>query len=683
MSDTRFTSIEVEDIFAYRGLSRIDLSACTDERNVVIVTGKNGAGKTSLLNAIKLLFLGAENESMRRVLFGKTPVSARHFVVGLPGRWYGVFNITAPPQNPARVAMEWTVGRRKFRAERFFERNISVQGYRESLKVTVDGGLVVDGPAVLLQLLPREVVPFFFFDGEEIQSLADSEGGRERVEIERLLGLSFVAILLRELELYTKAKYKVGLPTDVSLDIVRNENKEREAQARIESANKARISLEEEIQEHRNQQVRLDEERNLLRTGISEADRNRMITRINILTSEREKLAGEIAEELPIESPWLVNLDLVRKAFGSLESYFGVGATPDLVRRLHDDLPVELLRRLARQRPPIMLDEHQQKQFQLDVEQALDIVGVAARQDDNPMFTSLSPRQINSLHRRFLIWSDRGASLASAQAERLRSMRQMTHEQLQAEHTLDEAEITTNEARQHFNALTEKIAALETKVQFNLQSIGQHRFEEDQAQKEVNSTREATRRLHVRYEEVTRKNQAYQFGVKVSKALQHYREQKRARIRKSVEDRLNQRIGTLLAPSQLIKSIRLDKQFNMTYWDERGSEVARRSTSAGMRQLVAMSMLWALKDEAAKPLPVVIDTPLGRIDRENRALLMSEYFPRAGNPLVLLPTNSEFSTEDDLNLASRIARRYVIQNNGGDQARIVESDSPQSRGRSA
>ena len=70
MVETRFTSIEVENIFAYRGKSCIDLSDCTEERNVVVVSGRNGAGKTSLLNAIKLLFLGAENESMRRVLFG-------------------------------------------------------------------------------------------------------------------------------------------------------------------------------------------------------------------------------------------------------------------------------------------------------------------------------------------------------------------------------------------------------------------------------------------------------------------------------------------------------------------------------------------------------------------------------------------------------------------------------------
>jgi DNA sulfur modification protein DndD len=672
MVETRFTNIEVENIFAYRGRSRIDLSDCTEERNVVVVSGRNGAGKTSLLNAIKLLFLGAEDESLRRVLFGKAAISAKHFVTGLPGRWYGVFNTTAPTDSPARVALEWLEKGCKFKAERIFERTNNSQGYTERLNVTVDGTPAVDGSALLLQLLPREVVPFFFFDGEQIQSLADSEEGREQVEIERLLGLSFVVTILREIELYTKAKYRAGLPESVSLQIVQHDNREREARARIEAAARARVVLEEEVQEDRQQQALLDEERNRLRTGMSETDRNRMIARIKLLSIDRERLAGEIAAELPHEAPWLANMAIVRDAFGALESYLGAGATPDVARRLHDELPTELLRRLANQTPPVQLTQDQEEQFQHDVDEALDVVGVILHKGDNPMFSSLSPKQVRSLHRRFLVWADRGGNLASAHAERLRSMRQMTHEQQQAERNLDEAEITSDEARKQFNKLSEQIAEIDAKVQLNFQLIAIHRVEEEQAQKELSAARDATRRVKAQYDEVTRKNQAYQFGGKVSQALTYFREQKRARIRSSVEARLNERVATLLAPSQLIKTVSLDKQFHMTYFDERDSAVARRSISAGMRQLVAMSMLWALKDEANRPLPVVIDTPLGRIDRETRALLMTEYFPRAGNPLVLLPTNSEFSPEDDLNMAPTIARRYQIQNDGGENARIVE-----------
>ena len=48
----RFIALEVEDIFAYRGVSRVDFDSCTDTRNIVIVSGRNGAGKTSLLNIL-------------------------------------------------------------------------------------------------------------------------------------------------------------------------------------------------------------------------------------------------------------------------------------------------------------------------------------------------------------------------------------------------------------------------------------------------------------------------------------------------------------------------------------------------------------------------------------------------------------------------------------------------------
>ena len=128
----------------------------------------------------------------------------------------------------------------------------------------------------------------------------------------------------------------------------------------------------------------------------------------------------------------------------------------------------------------------------------------------------------------------------------------------------------------------------------------------------------------------------------------------------------------MLGPTQLVRGVQLDNQFSVTYLDAAGDLVARHSMSAGMRQLAAMAMLWALKDEARRPLPVVIDTPLGRIDRENRSILMRDYFPNAGNPLVLLPTNTELSEDDLVQLSPRIGQRYVIRNDGGQRARIEE-----------
>jgi DNA sulfur modification protein DndD len=344
----KFTSLEVQDIFAYRDVSRVDLSTCTDERNVVVVTGRNGVGKTSLLNAIKLLFLGAEDDGLRRVSFGGTAISVKHFVTGQPDRWYGVFNTMAQGMDAcARVALEWDDNGRQYRAERSYRRTNTPTGYEEKLVITVDGKTVKDAQPILQQLLPREVVPFFFFDGEQIQSIADAEVGREQAEIERLLGLSFVATLIREVELYTKKKQRAGIPEEARHRIVKAENALRGAEARYDMDNHARIAVEEEIQELQRERHRLDTERNRLRTGIAEFERLRMINRIDILRQEYARRAAEVAEKLPTESPWLTNLCLVREAFKTLEDELNGNANPSVAQRLRQELPVELLRRLA------------------------------------------------------------------------------------------------------------------------------------------------------------------------------------------------------------------------------------------------------------------------------------------------------------------------------------------------
>lgn len=668
----KFTRLEVEDIFAYHGVSSIDLSACTDERNVVVIAGRNGAGKTSLLNAIKLLFLGAEDDGLRRVSFGDTSISSKHFVLGQPGRWYGVFNTRADIDARARVALEWDDNGRQYRAERGFRRTNT--GYEETLVATIDGKVVSDANFILRQLLPREVVPFFFFDGEQIQSLADAEVGREQLEIERLLGLSFVATLIREVELYTKAKHRAGIPETARHRIVQAENARREAEARANLASHARIALEEEIQELQRDRQRLDTERNRLRTGIPESERLRMTNRIELLRQEYARLAAEVAEELPTESPWLTNLNLVREAFKALEDELNRNANPSVAQRLHQELSVELLRRLALQTPPLDLIEEQKRQFRQDVEEALEAFGITIQVFNNPLFNSLSLRQVQALYKRFLVWSEKGASLVSAQAERLRTIRQVRHEQSQIQRDLDDAEITTDEARRQFESLTARIVELERRERECGDKAAEYRIEEKQARHDIARANDDISRAEAEFEAVSRQNQGYQLGLKIKKALEHYRQQRRTQIRHAVETRLNEHVGVLLGPSQLIKSVRLDDQFHMTYYDAHDEEVARRSISAGMRQLVAMSMLWALKDEANRPLPVAIDTPLGRIDRQNRALLMTEYFPYAGKPLVLLPTDSELATEDYAQLSPHIARRYEIRNTDGKDACIVEID---------
>ena len=445
----RFTAIEVENIFAYAGLSRIDLSCATPERNIVVVRGRNGAGKTSLLNAIKLLFLGSKDARVRRVGYGGLEVQRNPYVMGISGRWYGVFNTNARSSGaPARVSLDWINEGRNYRAQRIF-RPIGAP-FTESFEITVNGLPLgeEERDATLSQLLPSELASFFFFDGEQIQSIADADIGREQAEIEQLLGLQFIVDLNREIDVYSKEKRRGDLPTDVQLAITRAENGAREASAQLEAAGRQRVEIEDEILDLERSRQKVDTERNRLRTGISDQDRRRMQGRIAVLQSQRENLSEEIAEEAPAEVIWLTQPKLVRDAFRTVEDQVVAGGDADSAQRLHDLLPDAVFKGLEGLTPPVVLDAGQRAATGKCLRAFLEAEGFGQTRSSNPILASVSPRLMRSLRDRFLIWSEQSGALVGRHVEKLQLMRQLTQEHLQAVRDLDEAELQTDEARE-------------------------------------------------------------------------------------------------------------------------------------------------------------------------------------------------------------------------------------------
>ena len=64
-------------------------------------------------------------------------------------------------------------------------------------------------------------------------------------------------------------------------------------------------------------------------------------------------------------------------------------------------------------------------------------------------------------------------------------------------------------------------------------------------------------------------------------------------------------------------------------------EINKASLSAGEKQLMVISLLWALALCSKKKLPVIIDTPLSRLDSEHREALITTYFPQASDALLI------------------------------------------------
>ena len=119
----------------------------------------------------------------------------------------------------------------------------------------------------------------------------------------------------------------------------------------------------------------------------------------------------------------------------------------------------------------------------------------------------------------------------------------------------------------------------------------------------------------------------------------------------------------------LIDRIKMDPvSLDLKYLNADGEEVNKASLSAGEKQLMVISLLWALAICSKKKLPVIIDTPLSRLDSAHRVSLIHTYFPQASEQTIILSTDSE------------IDRNYytIMKDDIGDEFTLVYDDSTKS-----
>ena len=112
----------------------------------------------------------------------------------------------------------------------------------------------------------------------------------------------------------------------------------------------------------------------------------------------------------------------------------------------------------------------------------------------------------------------------------------------------------------------------------------------------------------------------------------------------------------------LIRKIEMDPEtLDWKCLTENNSEIPRDSLSAGENQLMVISILWALTICSKKKLPVIINTPLSRMDSLHRTALITKYFPNAGEQTIILSTDSEIDEEYYRLMKDNIGDEFTLE----------------------
>jgi DNA sulfur modification protein DndD len=636
-------SITLQDFGLYAGEQEISLlprARNKKERPIILIGGNNGAGKTSLLDAVRL------------TLYGKMALGSR--ISQSDYSTYLKSRIHVPPAkkempSSASITLDFDYSESGQTHRYQVKRAWAVRGQSvvESLDITKDGNEITSVPRdewhVFLQdLLPPGVSQLFFFDGEKITDIAEDTESDEHLSqaIRSLLGIEIVSRLRTDLGLFISRHERVNIDDSaMRLDEVMRDH------ARL---GEELLGIREHVAELRTQfdgQERVAEraQQRFVATGGDVA------LRVGELRGERDQL-------LKRQSALMVH---IREGSGAL---WPLTAAPKLLSRVLASVPAskhsDLLVMADRMRAafdkwldnasePVKkrwADLHR-KDFEAVLHMATEDI-VEAQAGWHPIANVPSGRERIE---KALSESTQEAALVAAEytenADRLRAIEVALARVDETTTDFQLAELRA--AEQACGATRHEIEVAEAKIK-------------DLAYRQTVLDRERTRILD---EQSDRSKSDRRLGLasRAAKVLATYEfalvKQKTRVLEKAFVDCFNR----LARKGDLVRRVRIDDEtFQATLVDAYGSDIPKKLLSAGEKQIYAIAMLWALAKTSGRKLPVIIDTPLARLDSEHRANIIGRYLPEVSHQVIVLSTDTELDAGVVASLEKHVSHSYLL-----------------------
>lgn len=141
----------------------------------------------------------------------------------------------------------------------------------------------------------------------------------------------------------------------------------------------------------------------------------------------------------------------------------------------------------------------------------------------------------------------------------------------------------------------------------------------------------------------------------------------RDKLKESVQNYATQAFMKLTT-EESYSGLQINKSYGLSILDHQGRELKERS--AGAEQIVALALIDGLNKTSNKKAPIIMDTPLGRLDPIHRKNVL-QYLPDMSEQVVLLVHEGEIhSKRDTKEFAHRIGARYEIKRVSATQSRI-------------
>jgi DNA sulfur modification protein DndD len=620
MAKITITSISVQNLGPFHDRQTIDLTV-TATRPVILVKALNGSGKTTLLTVLQVGLYG------HKALTGFRRSEYEQLIEGLQRK---------DALGNAVIEIKTIVEVGDVQRELTVRREWSRKGVQLVEKLTVFDGASKDHHFTLTwdefigSILPAELVQLFLFDGEKIEALANPE---------RLPDL-----LKRATEVFLGIGGIESLANDLRALERRTILKSKKTSSDFDAARATLLALKEQTDEAEEKLQHLIQDQAAARNALQVAQA--ALDKYTIEAQRSGLSAYEQAAE--IRTLAVVNRKKLEDARAQLVDAIShptlpIAWLPEIWARYNELWTQDQKARHAK----LLVNEFKKRDQRIigALENTIpDAVLATLRQALTNDRRSYGKPQAHPIDMRNASTKETEQELLASQAR----IRSTLTELKEAQIALDLAEQRVGQvpAEEQVSGILEKMQRYSKAVsdaEAHLANIVR-RLEEAQGQlNHVQSRLKAAQtRLGSEFRDQSLEAKGLEASSRARKTLAIFKERLLASKAKWLSEMITAEFLNLLRKRNLITRVLIDPvTYQVSIEDRNSQELPMDRLSAGERQLLAISVLSALIKERKGRFPVVVDTPLARLDQQHRTRLIKRFFATVSHQVVILSTDQE------------------------------------------
>lgn len=129
--------------------------------------------------------------------------------------------------------------------------------------------------------------------------------------------------------------------------------------------------------------------------------------------------------------------------------------------------------------------------------------------------------------------------------------------------------------------------------------------------------------------------------------------------------------NSALHKSNFLSSIVIDNDFNLEFKDNISNDKKLESFSMGEKQILIASLIYAIYKESQRDTLFIFDTPLARLDKNNRKGFIKQILNNISSQVVVLSTDSEFTKNELVYINEKISNKFLLKHDSNSRRTTI------------